>query len=269
MTPWTARLLFANVAAHVLLAWVVPPQLRQELMQQLAFVPSQLLTRPWTAVTYMFLHADLWHLLFNMIALFFFGPRLELRLGERSFVGLYFVAGLVGALLSWVFMFVGLTHPMAPIIGASGAVFGVMVGFARYWPREQILIWGVLPVEARWLVAVMTGLALFGGFSGAQAGIAHFAHLGGFLGGWVYLWAADRRVRGRKTITQMVKERTPSGGLGRKRLKRWRQIEVDGLHEVNRENLERIREKMREQGPQSLTRREREFMDRMAERSDG
>jgi membrane associated rhomboid family serine protease len=269
MTPWTARLLFANVAAHVLLNYVAPPPLQQELMRQLAFVPGMLFSRPWTAVTYMFLHAGFGHILFNMIALFFFGPRLEARLGGKGFVGLYFVAGLMGAILSWVFMFVGLTHPLAPIVGASGAIFGVMVGFARYWPREQILIWGVLPVEARWLVAVMTGLSLFGGFTGAQAGIAHFAHLGGFLGGWGYLWFSDRRARGRKTLAQMVKERSPTGGLGRSRLRRWEEIEVEGLHEVNRENLERIREKIREDGPQSLTRREREFMDRMAERSQG
>lgn len=263
MTLWTRRLLIANVVvfAATYFGGGGPPM-------SLAFVPALLAARPWTAVTYMFLHAGVMHLLFNMIALFFFGPRLEVRLGGRGFLGLYFVAGLSGALLSWIFGFVGLANPSAPIVGASGAVFGVLLGFARYWPRERLLIWGVVPIEARWLVAIMTGLALFGGFTGAQAGVAHFAHLGGFLGGWGFLLLHERRA-GRKSLTRIVKERTPTGGLGRGRLKRWEKIDARGLHEVNRENLERIRRKLEEEGPASLTKREREFMDRLADRSEG
>ena len=68
-----------------------------------------------------------------------------------------------------------------------------MLAFAWFWPHDQILIWGIIPIEARWMVALMTGLALFGGFTGAQGGIAHFAHLGGFVGGWICLKAFGAR----------------------------------------------------------------------------
>lgn len=236
-------------------------------MYELAFVPGALLARPWTAVTYMFLHGGMGHLLINMIVLFFFGPRLEVRLGSRGFLGLYFAAGLAGALLSWVLMFAGLTDPAVPIVGASGAIFGLLLGFARYWPRERLLIWGIVPMQARWLVVGATLLSLFGGFGGFGDNVAHFAHLGGFVGGWVFLALHDRR-HGRTSIVEEVKKRTPTGGLGRSRLRRWEGIDAEGLHEVNRRNLERIRTKIEEEGPASLTRKERKFMDRLADRSE-
>src|SRR4030095_7356691 len=118
---------------------------------------------------------------------FFFGSRLENRLGARAFLELYFLSGIMGGLLSLIFA------PHAAIIGASGAVFGVMLGFAWFWPRDQIYIWGILPVEARWLVIITTALALFGGFSGGGGGTAHFAHLGGYLGGYLFLLLLGRR----------------------------------------------------------------------------
>ena len=115
-----------------------------------------------------------------MLALFFFGPRVEERLGARRFLTLYFLSGISGAALSFVF------SPTAAIIGASGAVFGVELAFARFWPRVPIYIWGVLPIEARWMIVGMTVLTLYGASSGG-GGIAHFAHLGGFLGAFIYL----------------------------------------------------------------------------------
>ena len=81
-----------------------------------------------------------------------------------------------GALLSYI-------TPHTPIIGASGAVYGVFLAFARFWPREQILIWGIIPVEARTLVIIMTAMTVWGGFSGG-GNTAHWAHLGGFVGGY-------------------------------------------------------------------------------------
>src|SRR5690606_22835953 len=137
--------------------------------------PRLALLRPWTIVTHMFLHGGLGHLLFNMLALYFFAPRVEALLRTRSFVTLYFASGVTGALLSMFFS-------GAPILGASAAVFGVMLAFAWFWPDERIFIWGVLPVPARGMVIGTTVLALFGGFSGSRDGVAHFAHLGGYVG---------------------------------------------------------------------------------------
>ncbi len=123
MTPWVKRLLIANVVMFVITINV------PALFWGLALVPIQVPFRPWTVITYMFLHGGLGHIFFNMIGLFFFGPRLEQRLGGRHFIWFYFVSGMVGAALS-------IFTPRVPIVGASGAVFGVLLGFARYWPRD-------------------------------------------------------------------------------------------------------------------------------------
>ena len=232
MTPWVQRLIVLNVGMF-LLSTVFPA-----LPQALMLVPALIPRRPWTVVTYMFLHAGLWHLAFNMLALYFFGPRLEGRLGERQFLVLYGISGLVGALASLAFT------PRAAIVGASGAIFGVMLGYARYWPRALIYIWGVVPVQARWFVIGMTALSLFGGFGGAQAGVAHFAHLGGFLGGFVYLAWADRRspaARFRSRVTAS----TPLDGSPSAQ---WSKIRLEDLHPVNREEVERLLRKSAEGG---------------------
>jgi membrane associated rhomboid family serine protease len=131
MTPWVTRIIIANVVVFLF---------------QLIF-------------PYMFLHGGIIHILFNMWIFYIFGPRLEVRLGGRSFLALYFISGISGALLSAV------TTPHAAIIGASGAVFGIELAYAMFWPRDKIYIWGVLPVEVRWLVVFLTGMSLFAGFS--------------------------------------------------------------------------------------------------------
>jgi membrane associated rhomboid family serine protease len=253
MTPWVLRLILANVISHVLVTYLVrsgdPAAVK--MVHALVLVPSEALTRPWTVVTYMFLHGGLGHIFFNMLGLFFFGPRLEQRLGGRHFLGLYFASGIMGAALSFFFT------PHASIIGASGAVFGIFLGFALYWPRERVYIWGVLPVEARVLVAIMTFLALYGGASGG-GGVAHFAHLGGFAGGYLYLrWAEWRSPAARfKRRAQ-----APAAAVN---VDRWRSIRREDMHPVNREELERVLAKLERQGPGSLTMEEKAFLNRFA-----
>lgn len=252
MTRWVARLLYANVAAFVLTNFLDPG-----VTNLLVLRPVLITLRPWTLVTYMFLHGGVMHLLFNMLGLFFFGPRLEARLGARHFLGLYFASGIAGALLS-------LITPHTAIVGASGAVFGVLLGFAMYWPREQIYIWGVLPVQARVLVVVMTALSLWAAFSGAQAGVAHFAHLGGFAGGFLYLkWVEHRSPARRFKKKVETSAHRPSGGSGAD-LKRWKRIRREEMHPVNREELERVWSKIDENGVGSLTPDERAFLDRFS-----
>ncbi|MGH7562581.1 MAG: rhomboid family intramembrane serine protease [Gemmatimonadales bacterium] len=254
MTPWVLRLLLANVAVFFLQV-ALPP-----LTYGFEFRPALALTRPWTVVTYMFLHGGLTHLLFNMLSLYFFGPRLEDRVGSGHFIRLYAVSGILGALLSLVF------SPNAAIIGASGAVFGVMLGFAYFWPRDPIYIWGVFPIEARWLIAFMTVMALLGASrAGGGDMIAHFAHLGGFVGGWLYIKLMQRRSglekfrrQGRPATPRLE---TPSGAM-----ERWSRIRRDDLHEVNRDELDRILDKISAHGIGSLTPGELEFLDRFSTR---
>ncbi len=252
MTPWVKRLIFANVVM-LLLQQAYPP-----IFGYLALLPAAVPFRPWTVFTYMFLHAGFMHIFFNMLALYFFGPRLEARLGSNHFLALYFASGLVGALASF-------TSPYTPVIGASGAVYGILLAYARYWPRDRIYIWGVFPVEVRVLVIFLTGLSLFGGISGG-GNVAHFAHLGGFLGGYLYIKWYEYRLPARrfkaKLQPQLEKKRVDKDDI-----ERWAGISRADLHPVNLGELDRVLTKIREEGVESLTPDERAFLDRFSART--
>jgi membrane associated rhomboid family serine protease len=257
MTPWVVRLLIANVVVFVLTAT------QPMLVNYLALVPGAILVRPWTVVTYMFVHGGLGHIFFNMLALFFFGPRLENHLGSKYFLRLYLLSGLGGAAFSFVFA------PHAAVVGASGAVFGVLLGFAYYWPREPIYIWGVLPIQSRILVGILAAASLYSGIAGTQAGVAHFAHLGGFVFGYLYL-----RWRKRKHFQQWKPMTTPKAEAEkavrkvgeREAKKRWAAIDLNDLHELNRDEVERLLEKVEKEGVGSLTPEERAVLDRFAQK---
>lgn len=257
MTPWVLRLLLANVAVFFLVPGGSP------LYRYLMFVPTNVLATPWTPLTYMFLHGGTMHVLFNMLGLYFFGPRLEARIGSRDFIFLYLLAGITGAVLSYFFVF--LTGPTA-IVGASGAVFGVLYGFAHYWPHERIYIWGVLPVPARGMVLGVAALSIYFGITGGGGAVAHFAHLGGFAGGWAYLKVREKRSSAfrRKATPGHVSAVDRISGKTAKEEKRWSDIRVAELHEINRLEVERIRQKIEERGVSSLSPDERAFMNRMA-----
>ena len=260
MTPWVKRLLIANVAMFVATAAV------QQLYFLFALVPAAVLVRPWTVVTYMFLHAGLGHLFFNMIGLFFFGPRLEERLGGKDFLWLYFLSGIGGAAFSFVFA------RQYPVVGASAAVYGVLLGFALFWPRERIYIWGILPVEAWLLAALLVGGSLWSGISGSRSGVAHFAHLGGLAFGFAWLrWREWRREAPRREFRKRV-EVGASGSVAsadRSALRRWEAIDVSTLHELNREEVLILLEKARTLGVKGLSLSERQFLDRMSASSSG
>ena len=247
MTPWVLRLIIANVVVFLLQQTIPGVNSLFAFRGDVVFP-----TRLWTPITYMFLHGGLGHIFFNMLGLYFFGPRVEERLGSRSFIWLYVVSGLFGALLSLVFT------PGAWIVGASGALYGVMLAFAYYWPREQIYIWGILPVEARWLVIIWTVMALFMIRTGGQGGVAHFAHLGGFLGGWIYLKLRERHSPAKQWQAKVTK---PAGTVDVKRIKT---IDMSRVHEVNREELNRILDKISASGVDSLTSSERTFLSHFA-----
>lgn len=242
MTPWVQRLLLANIAMFFV------QKTMPLLAEPLVFVPMAVLTHPWSIVTYMFLHGSLTHILFNMLALFFFGPRVEERLGSRRFITLYFVAGITGALLSFAFA------PYVGVIGASAGVFGVMLAFAWFWPRDQIHIWGILPIEARWLVVITTILALWSGLGGSRGGVADFAHLGGYAGAFLYLrWIG--RAHGMKKFRKQAFAGAAADALGK-----WKQIDPRSVHELNRDEVNRVLDKISASGLASLTPQERQFL---------
>ncbi len=250
MTPWVKRLLAANVG--VFLMQLAYP----ELTKAFVLVPALVLSAPWTPITYMFIHGNFWHILFNMIVLFFFGPRVEERLGSGRFITLYFIAGLTGALFS-AFM------PYVPILGASGAVLGVELAYARFWPLDKVYIYGVLPIQVRWLV-VLTVVMSVAGLGGFEPGVAHYAHLGGLVGAAVYLFIISRSPT-RPVISTatrpQVRQPTPPRSDD---MKRWATIPRGELHEINRHEVDRLLDKISLKGINSLTPNERAALDRFS-----
>ena len=242
MTPWVLRILIATVLMFFV------QQTASAVTPLLYLVPTQVLARPWTLVTYMFLHAGLGHIFWNMLGLYFFGPRVESRMGSQRFITLYFVSGIVGALFSVVLA------PRFAVIGASGAVLGVLMAFARFWPRERLYIWGVLPIEARWLVIIYAAIDILGFNGFGRLGIANVAHLGGFAGALLYLLFLERR-QGARRFKQAATPRVAESALGN-----WRNVDRGSIHSVNREEVDRILDKISASGLASLTPQERQFL---------
>ncbi len=187
LTPVVKRLLIANVVAFGLTLIVGRPFT----YDWFAFQPRAIFFRPWGVFTYMFIHAGFMHLAMNMLALFFFGPPVEERWGSREFFKYYVICGLGGVALSYLFM------PNA-VIGASAAIFGVMLAFAMIWPDAPVYVFGIFPVKAKWLVAAFFAVTLLSIATDAGGGLAYMAHLGGLLTGFIYLksdWLRGRPVQ--------------------------------------------------------------------------
>lgn len=144
----------------------------------------------WQLISYAFLHGGLFHLLFNLFALWIFGSRIEQAWGSKAFVIYYFVcvigAALVQLLVSGQAMNSGEIYPT---LGASGGVFGLLLAFALTFPNEKLML--LIPpiiIKAKWFVLIYAAVELYAGVTGTLAGIAHFAHLGGMLFGFLLLW---------------------------------------------------------------------------------
>jgi membrane associated rhomboid family serine protease len=144
----------------------------------------------WQLVTYMFLHGGFMHLFFNMFALWMFGMELENLWGSRKFFWYYMACG-IGAGLSNLFI-APLFAPVGPTVGASGAVYGVLIAFGVLFPDRPIFIFFLLPIRARYFVLLYIFLEIYAGVTGTSDGFAHFAHLGGATVGLIYLLAERR-----------------------------------------------------------------------------
>jgi len=150
-------------------------------LDSLALWPPGDQFRPWQLITYAFLHGDLLHLAFNMLALYVFGRALEERWGSARFATFY-LASAVAAAATQLAAQLG-SPGLYATVGASGGVFGVLLAFAMFFPRERIVVLPIpIPLPAWLFVTLYAGLELFFGVTGTQAGVAHFAHLGGMLG---------------------------------------------------------------------------------------
>lgn len=142
---------------------------------------------PWQIVTYGFLHGSLLHLFFNMFALYMFGSDMERVFGQRRYLVYYFTCVITAAAAQLAISALSGSPPY-PTVGASGGVFGLLLAFGMYFPRRTVvLIFPPIPMPAWLFVIVYGALELYLGVTGTQAGVAHFAHLGGMLGGYLMI----------------------------------------------------------------------------------
>lgn len=195
----------SNVPAavkHIILICVcmmVLTYLNDPLMSRLfALNPITFVKRPWQLVTYMFMHGGIGHLFFNMYTLFIFGSVLENVWGTKKFLTFYFVTGIGAALVHICVQY--LTGSFALTVGASGAIYGILMGYAMLYPDSRLtLIFPPVSMKAKWFVLIFAGIELLLGVTGTQAGVAHFAHLGGLVFAFVLLmyWKKKHRLYGR------------------------------------------------------------------------
>ena len=164
-----------------------------------ALWPLQSNFKLWQLVTYAFLHGSITHIAFNMYGLWLFGRQVENLLGRRVFLQLYFASVISAALMQ--LLATAYSGGVYPTIGASGGVFGVLLAYGMFFPNQVImLLIPPIPMPARVFVVLYAGLELILGVTGTEAGVAHFAHLGGMVGGYLVIhhWRSGRG-RGRST----------------------------------------------------------------------
>jgi membrane associated rhomboid family serine protease len=265
LTPWVGRIMVANATVLLLLQTVFTAPAFVEFLQ---FVPGRALGRPWTLVSYAFVHGGLLHLTGNMLLLFIFGPPVERRMGSRTFLIYYIYCGVGAAALA-----LGLSSfmPVHPFIGASGAVLGVALAFAFAWPDVELALFPIpIRIRARTLVLFLAlGDLVFA--LGIDDGIAHTAHLGGIAAGYLFFRIQSIAARGARRGPKAMARRpvmapipVRQGGPA---------IEVHPAmarpelrEEYSPDEVDRVLDKISASGIQSLTLDERRFLDDVSKR---
>ena len=158
----------------------------------------------WQLFTYQFLHGGLFHLLFNMLALWMFGGDLERRWGSVFFLKYYFVSAVGGGLLNTLLM----PNQMAPSIGASGGIYGILLAYGLIYPDQIVYFYFLFPIKMKHFVWIIGAITFYSSITAGQSGIAHLAHLGGMLFGYLYLrggnpWERLKLFRDRRRLARL------------------------------------------------------------------
>jgi membrane associated rhomboid family serine protease len=254
LTPWVGRLLIANAVVYFLTLTVFSDA---SFLQWFAFSPETMAKQPWTVVTYMFLHSGFLHLAFNSLALFFFGPAVEEQMGGTGFLRYYLLCGLGGAALSFAFYF----WSSAPVVGASAAIYGVALAFAYYWPNTPVYVFPIpRPIPVKWLVLTLAAIDVIWAYF-RVGNVAHLAHLGGFLFGFLYLKgesllaSRSRGVREPRTEARVLVHPSAEVASQRELPKARANHEDATLREIDR-----VLDKISAKGMGSLTPEEKRFL---------
>ncbi len=213
----------------------------------------------WQPVTYMFLHGGLFHILFNMFVLWMFGCEIERTWGTREFVKYYFLTGVGAGLFTFFLSF----NSHVPTIGASGAVFGILVAFALMFPDRLIYLYFLIPIKAKYLVAFFAVIEFLASFRHTSDGIGHFAHLGGMIVGYIYIKADFRipaffRLSTYVNRVRSLRHQRRMKAIDKKREREQKLMErvdqvLDKINQVGYDNLSKEEKKILEQASQLLS----------------
>lgn len=268
LTPWVGRLMAVNVAVLLLLQTVFTAPAFVDALQ---FDPGQGLRRPWTFLSYMFVHGGIPHTLGNLLLLYAFGPPVERRMGSRGFVLFYTYCGVGAALFT-----LGLSSFTAvpPLVGATGAILGIGLAFAFAWPEAELVLFPLpLRITARTLVMLLAGINLLVALWNPD-GVAHLGYLGGFAAGYIFLriqgLTVQRTRKEPRALTRRpvmapmpVRQGSPAVDL-RPAMARPEPAEMH--EEYPAEEVDRVLDKISAFGIQSLTADERRFLDEVSKR---
>ena len=273
ITPWVLRLLALMAGVQLVLETIVTSPAA---VAALTFDPHAGLARPWTVLTYAFVHGGLFHLLFNALALFIFGPTVERRLGGPAFL-LYFLYCVVGA--TAFAMIVDRVSPVPPFIGASGGVLGILLAYSVIHPDRELIAFPIpIPIRARTFVILIAIYDLCGMLflrSLFNDGLAHEAHLGGLAFGWLFFRLqgmkphADTPGVPKRPVEFRVAVRAAESEHQTVRPSDRATVRPPALDPAQAE-LDRVLDKISATGMSSLSPAERKFLDEVAKKkSDG
>ena len=224
---------------------------------------------PWQLITYQFLHGGFSHILFNMFALWMFGIEIEHLWGSKKFLYFYLICGIVAGICH-LFISPLLGVPSAPTLGASGAIYGVMIAFAMIFPNRYIFLYFFIPIKAKYLITFLVAME-FMLVDSASSGIAHLAHLGGALAGFVFILLDKQTHVVFKDIFNRSSYRTtkpfnPLGGFTERFKKKEKDIQEAKFYDINEDNeisqeeIDKILDKISQSGYQNLTEREKKVL---------
>lgn len=214
LPPVIKGLLIANVAAFFLTyaskgMTVDGVTLYRYIMEYFSLMPLGFGFMPWQLITYQFLHGSFSHILFNMFALWMFGMEIESQWGSKRFLGFYMISGIGGGILQLLLPLFMDAHQLAPTIGASGAIFGVMIAFGMLFPDRLIYIYFFIPVRAKYMIGFMVIFNLLAVSDGNGGNVAYLCHIGGALSGFIYMLIDSGIYFNLKTVIFSKKKTNP------------------------------------------------------------
>jgi membrane associated rhomboid family serine protease len=264
MPPAIKGLLIANIIGFAVAKIAGPATIND----MFGLVPQHMIFDHWVwqPITYLFIHGNIWHLIFNLFALWMFGMPVEAQWGEKEFLKYYFLCGIGAAVTSTLLNI----HSTIPVIGASGPIYGLLVAFAMLYPDAVVYLYFLIPVKAAHMAILFGALEFFAGATGATPGIARFAHLGGMVTGyfyirWWWVWKLNAKSFA-KGLFNREEEETPVRPQVRRATKSATAV-MEEKKEDPMAEVDRILDKILASGLESLTDAERELMKRYSDRN--